>query len=831
MENLLDLDYDWHHNKIIYASPQKLYHLALVKETLSLYYEESDELWECKEIFSRVQEKITLTLAPKKIKYAMALMAEIIWTQLHKLSTFLYYQFSINKRQTQLTFLKNNTHWTSQGTIDHRKTAKNLAEDPDLDVPSRLEIAVRYCLEDQINALYNQAPPDYFNENVPFLYRISCIDNIPLARHYFNVRDVGIDYKHCFQLQTTDEYCCSIGYYWQRLSEQEKSEILETQYSSIEHFWSEGKDRGSPTLFLLTQCPEEKKLQLLQNESWVYNLLKELLEVEWFPFFFACIKDGLTRLTADHVAKLLNKCMKRIKPRRPYKKQYTEIYTLLLEHLCSEFPSISLHPCSDSMLMKASHILSKAGEIQLTKDFFQSVCKEWIKKQFSADRSDLKFLIMSSLNCGMLDLVFNCAFSTIENRKVFYSRWRVIKEVTHFLFLENQRANIDTLFSLASLDSEEIKSYKIKFAEENGCRLCFDLFSEGKYEHIDKFVQWCFTPEEAAIHSFKTKFTEEYACQLCFKFLMDNKYESVDKLFQWCFRSDEKAIHSFKMKFAEKSGSELCFQFFMKKKCSSVDKFAHWCFGSEEKAICSFKKKFAEETGCKLCFELFECIGRWEGVDNFVQCCFASEEEIVYFYNQFFRSDHFTSLFNPVNEPPRYTFLQEFEKQFKAIISYIKVINLRNQFGSNELMLDVCLPIISQCYICYYCNIVWTDADSKFFFAAIDRFLLAFIEDDQKMLVDLRKDLFADKCRKLYFSLPLEFHKQVQVTHRTFNGDWEIEEELQLPLWLQMVNEFIAWICSSDEQLKGELEEEVWSSKEILEAEEHLRSKLPLDND
>ena len=87
------------------------------------------------------------------------------------------------------------------------------------------------------------------------------------------------------------------------------------------------------------------------------------------------------------------------------------------------------------------------------------------------------------------------------------------------------------------------------------------------------------------------------------------------------------------------------------------------------------------------------------------------------------------------------------------------------------------------------------------------------------MLIDLKQELFTDRNKKLYISLPLEFlYWQVE----DHCSKWEIDE---LTLWHQLIDDFFTWICSSDEDFKTELEEEFWDSDKVVEAKTYLKSK------
>ena len=199
-------------------------------------------------------------------------------------------------------------------------------------------------------------------------------------------------------------------------------------------------------LFIFTSCNHlEKKLKLLQNERCLSFLLKELLPFRWFFIFTACIKDGLNHLTADSVTVLLYNSAE-IVLNGKCKKQYVPICALLLQHLCKESSTSDFHFILDFRIMRALYSLSKEKEIEPVKAFLEAVDKAWLKRQFTRCRHDLKWLIIASFECDLLEYIFCCAFETTEERKEFCSQ-PIINDVANHFFVVNQPDNIDKILS------------------------------------------------------------------------------------------------------------------------------------------------------------------------------------------------------------------------------------------------------------------------------------------------------------------------------------------------------------------------------------------------
>ena len=221
----------------------------------------------------------------------------------------------------------------------------------------------------------------------------------------------------------------------------------------------------------------------------------------------------------------------------------------------------------------------------------------------------------------------------------------------------------------------------------------------------------------------------------------------------------------------------------------------------------------------------------WQAVEKFVHLSFVSEEEIARFYNKFLRSNEFLLLFSStemdcngaIDSPTMSNFL---EKSTEAIRSLVKIVNLRTQFNYNDIISGACQSILSDYYLDYFSSIHLNK--TEVLFEAMDRFILSFLNDDQTMLIDLKKKLFTDKARKLYISLPLKFLDDLKKKQNAYLGHfrhrkWRLCDEPTL--WVQTVDLFFTWICSSNKRVKGKLEKKFWNEEEIVKAKKTLRGK------
>ena len=729
MESLLNLDYDCLHSQIIYDSPQPLWKLAVVKSAVSLYYAEADDLWETNQMTFQVDKKIEILLIPETLRSKIALMSHLIWTQLYDFERALDIKFLTT---AGWPILKNNLYWSSQGTIDKWKTAVALTDDDKLDESARFQIALAFCITDKMNSLYKKVPRNCFKNNDSVLEKMSGMDDIPKIKKHFRIPEAHGNYEDSFMkmAQSKNEIACH--YYWQRLSEHEKINLEIPDYIHI-------------MFFIFTHSDTERKLQLLQDKRNCYLLLKELLDYQWIFVFDFCIKAGLKVLSVNFVVKLLNDIAPYawVKYSNAYTKKRIEICVVILQHFLKEYSVNLLDDDLTNSLLRDLHSLVEVGETRIVKILLESLDHKWIQKQFSKRDNSLKYLVLASIECGMMELIFSCAFPTVEVKNEFVSKWE-FNYVTCQLFTKNQIDNANKLLSLLFSNSEDIESYKIKFVEDEGFLLCFRLLRNQKWEFANNFLHWCFSSKDE-IASYKVEFaTKDYGYEICFLLLQEKNWELVEK-------------------------------------------FVHWCF--------------------------------------------VTEEEITCFYNKFFTSIQFSFLFYPTEmdsngtlESPIVTnFLEE---STEAIRSLIKLVCLTRQLNINEIIPDICQLIISKHYLDYFCSLNLNKAEVLF--DAMDRFLLSFFNDDQTMLIDFKKKIFTDKARKLYISLPLAFLlklQKMQDEYLSYLGrrKWRLCDEPIL--WVQMIDLFFTWICSSNKRVKGKLERKFWNEEEIVKAKKTLSCK------
>ena len=502
MKELLELKYDWLHSQIILNSPAKLYQLAIIKIAVSLWYEEVE--WLVEDIYKvniNLQEKISLMILPERFRNNIAQMAELIRNQLRELLEFLPEKFF---KHNWWNVLKTNIYWSLQGTIDKKRTTEALTGSIELDVETRFQTAVVFCLEDRIDALSIQMPIDYLKSNADWYDKISAMATLSVSREHFGITEVFSDYKLSFDRMVTIRNELGYHYFWHHLTEQEKLHILESEF--VHHCYAD--HNNNYILFLFTQLDENKKLQLLQKDPECLYIMEQLLSLQLLPLFHICANDVLKFLTLESLTYFSFACSELLDVSVAYRKNYIEICAMLPQFFSSKSSSHTnclIEPVIDSLVN-----FMREGETNLAKDLLQSISSEWIKRWFTVDSSYLSWFVIKLLKCGLLEFVFNLVFSSMEERGKFVSEGHFDDVVCKLIVDGEPLEYVDRIFDLLLPCCEDVKSYKLKFAEDNGSSVCADCLESGQWKIANEFLQWSFVSREKIICFFNGFFRTGY---------------------------------------------------------------------------------------------------------------------------------------------------------------------------------------------------------------------------------------------------------------------------------------------------------------------------------
>ena len=532
MEILYNLNYDWLHNKIIYDTPEDLYQQATVKIAIAFWYGEVE--LERYVAARKVFEKIPSLTLPKSIKNDIAEIVELIGDQLNQFkrsmpNKFLDQQLKTNKflDKNSWSLWKKNLYWTSQCTINKLRSAESLTDTVDLDVETRFEIATTFCLVNRINILSIQMPSSYLETNAAMYDMITAMDDVSDAKIHFGMHQIVPDFTLNFQNEYKDRFSTALKkgiypaceYYWQRLTETNKLDAMNW------HFVPEAAYTSTNCiLFILTHMKKEMRLQLLQDENWLYYVMLQLSDPQWLPVFNMCKVDLLKPLAPNYLVELLHSNTERAKETIALKKKYIHLCSTLLQLLSKKYEITSLILYSKIKVMNALGILIDEGEINATVELLKTMDKEWLKEQFSLCTSELIFFIRASIRHRVLENIFSESFPTTKDRNKFFRELKVNEVIYYFIVNCEPMDDTDRILCLVYSNSEEIKSFKIKFAEEKGCNLCYALLRNKEWEAAGSLVKWCFTSEEE-INSFYIKF---FRNKFFAKLFLDTCFSSID---------------------------------------------------------------------------------------------------------------------------------------------------------------------------------------------------------------------------------------------------------------------------------------------------------------
>ena len=501
METLQTLKYDWLHSKLVLDSPPTLFQQATVKIASNAWLEEETYVYLLRDshipiydiILNVVTNKIRFLNLPKKVKNAVAEMTELVGEQLSAVlrvvSDFLGCR----------NLWKDKIYWTAQGTIDKRRTAEALADSADLDVETRLKVAVVFYLEDRINSLSIQMPNDYYDRNSEWFEKfndIADMDGVTIAKKHFNISKQSQDtYERMFEkmLKTRNDLGC--GYYWQLLTEDEKRDALYFNHEIA--LYTHG-------LFLFIHRSEERRLEFLQNDRNCFRILCELsTRIEWFPIFYATVRvDVLKLLNETYLNCLLTASVDRVQWTVAFKNKYAEICVVLVEFLLS-FPSLSSD--SNECIMESLNNLLEENEKELVKYCLQSLRIEWIKQQFSLCGDATVHFLTVSFKCGMLQSIFSSVLPTVDERHEFLDNNELDSVILGVIESCYQMENVDEFLSELFFNFEDVDVFKSRFFETKGCKIFSKLFEQKNWKVASQFVQ-TFLVSEEKILCFYNKF-------------------------------------------------------------------------------------------------------------------------------------------------------------------------------------------------------------------------------------------------------------------------------------------------------------------------------------
>ena len=520
METLINLNYDWLHNKIIYNSPARLYQQASVKTSACLWYEqETIDTIGTLEVERLMREKTTSL--PEPIKINVDQMVKVNEEQLIQLTTLLP---DPRFKEKWWILLKDKIVWTSQGTIDQRRTTEAIADSADFDVETRFKTAVEFCLEDRINALALQLPNDYLIRNKEWMDQIIEMDGISIAKEHFNIAYHLPNYRgsrNCFMKMLHKENYVSCHYYWQRVSDQDKLEFLHPERA----------DRCLiiyNVLFLFTHFDKERKLQILRHQYYRFKLITELSQIRWLPIYEIFVKDLLRFSTMESVVEILYFNARKVLYTSTYKNNYVKICAMALQFLSKDSSTPALESKLHALIIDSMRILVEKDEIEIVKNFLGSVSHEWTKKQFGQINDPNPNFISVALKCEMLEMVFSSALPTVEEKRKFTTQG--LRRIILYLFplVDQVLHSMDTILTSLYVNYEEVEKFRIEFAGKSIGRLFwYNFFDIENWKTGSHLVRCCSHSEKEVLPFYKKFFPIRDCAGLFESGYLNNSSEAI----------------------------------------------------------------------------------------------------------------------------------------------------------------------------------------------------------------------------------------------------------------------------------------------------------------
>ena len=400
---LCEIEYDWNHSKFL-VDPFSMPHQPKTVETALALWHEVEDVGNLADFTFKESLKIQAKILSMKIseseKNDFSQMVEFIWRQLYDFMPLLPLEFC---KKNRWLLLKEKICWTPQGTIDKKTTFEALADVSDLPVEIRFQIAIKFCLEDRVNALAILMPANYLQKNKEWLPYVAGMDGIPYTKEHFDIRRNRSALK-LFEIMMKSRNDLGSQYYWNRLSRKDETEVLKWKHLNIR-------------LIFTNYLNRIQKRVLLRSELCGCLLVTSFLYFEWLHVFEACAKEILKRFVkkADLVVRYpLNISVGLIEQYIGYKKKYIQISAMLLEFVFKEYPTNTLSNDSNKKIINAMCILIQNGKVEFIKDFLKSVNKEWIELQFANCHNDMSDLMMIALDYG----IYNHVISLMQMRQL-----------------------------------------------------------------------------------------------------------------------------------------------------------------------------------------------------------------------------------------------------------------------------------------------------------------------------------------------------------------------------------------------------------------------------
>lgn len=201
-----------------------------------------------------------------------------------------------HKRCLDICYVPDEFYFTSQGTIDEKKTAEMFIKDESIDIITRYKLACIYCLEDDILELWNKipgsrrtafcselVPTHWFRERVSVWFNASQHDLVAFWTHNIKRKEAECHkvarrnslYQDAFKYAARAGNSVATEYFLQKLTCVEKRESLISVARSVvnirlyrDEYYMQ-KYLCDILFILLRQIDEEQQIEIFKNNPYV----------------------------------------------------------------------------------------------------------------------------------------------------------------------------------------------------------------------------------------------------------------------------------------------------------------------------------------------------------------------------------------------------------------------------------------------------------------------------------------------------------------------------------------------------------------------------------
>ena len=315
------------------------------------------------------------------------------------------------------------------------------------------------------------------------------MSGVSTARKHFGIRTRTVSnfYQRCSFNDFLIENELQFYFYYQHLTEQEKLTILKMLFGRFSM-------QNNRLILYFTQTDIEQKLQFLQDQSLILKLLTAFLDLRWVSFFDAYMKKVPNCLELESVLILLYTCVKELSFKFAYKANYAQVCMDLIHLLHSK--SLENDYSLDSFYVSSILLLLMNNkETEILEAFLECLSADNRRKLPSTlCFGDLQFVILNSTSNSYL-------FPSIDDRQNFLTN-KNFSALVYSLIERKQLHKLDKIFVALFSNIGDIESFKKRFADERGFRLCQKFLGGKRWKCVHYYFKWSSCPKDDIIANF-----------------------------------------------------------------------------------------------------------------------------------------------------------------------------------------------------------------------------------------------------------------------------------------------------------------------------------------